>query len=49
MKKKLIDLPWGHRRLPQKTGPDRFSRFDVYSINKQKQISLNVFYSLDVY
>ena len=49
MKKKLIDLSWGHRRLPQKTGPDRFSRFDVYSINKQKQISLNVFYSLDVY
>ena len=30
-------LPWGHARSHKKFGPDRFSRFDVYWIQTDKQ------------
>ena len=32
-----INLPWGHARSHTKFGPDRFSRFDVYWIQTDKQ------------
>ena len=32
-----INLPWGHARLLKKFGPDRFSRFEVYWIQTNKQ------------
>ena len=32
-----IHLPWGHARSHKKFGPDRFSRFDVYWIQTNKQ------------
>ena len=32
-----INLPWGHARSHKKCGPDRFSRFDVYWIQTNKQ------------
>ena len=32
-----INLPWGHARFHQKFGPDRFSFFEVYWIQTNKQ------------
>ena len=32
-----INLPWGHARSHKKIGPDRFSRFDVYWIQTDRQ------------
>ena len=32
-----INLPWGQARSYKKLGPDRFSRFDVYWIQTNKQ------------
>ena len=31
-----INLPWGHVRFHTKFGPNRFTRFDVYWIKKNK-------------
>ena len=33
----FINLPWGHVMSHKKFGPDRFSRFDVYWIQTNKQ------------
>ena len=33
----FINLPWGHVMSHKKFGPDRFSRFDVYWIQTDKQ------------
>ena len=33
----FLNLPWGHVRSHEKFGPDRFSRFDVYWIQTNKQ------------
>ena len=32
-----INLPWDHVMSPTKSGPDRFSRFDVYWIQTDRQ------------
>ena len=32
-----INLPWGHARSHKKCGADRFSRFDVYWIQTDRQ------------
>ena len=32
-----LNLPWGHARSHKKFGPDRFSRFDVYWLQTNKQ------------
>ena len=32
-----INLSWGHTRSHTKCGPDRFSRFDVYWIQTDRQ------------
>ena len=36
-----VNLPWGHVRFHKKFGPDRFSRFDVYWIQTDKQTDKN--------
>ena len=33
----FINLPWDHMMSHKKFGPDRFSRFDVYWIQTDKQ------------
>ena len=33
----FINLPWDHMMSHKKFGPDRFSRFDVYLIQTNKQ------------
>ena len=33
----FINLPWDHMMSHKKFGPDRFSRFDVYWIQTNKQ------------
>ena len=48
-----INLPWGHVRSHTKFGPDWFSRFDVYWLqkkqtNKQTPRQAKFIYRLDV-
>ena len=33
----FVSLPWGHMRSHKKCGPDRFSRFDVYFLQTDRQ------------
>ena len=37
LKIRSTNLPWGHARLHKKIGPDRFSRFDFFWIQTNKQ------------
>ena len=40
----LINLPWGHARFHKNCGPDRFSRFDVYWIQTNRQTDKLILY-----